>query len=150
MSYRKDYRKSSNQSYLTDSSVSDIRLMAMRGANINEIADSFGVHRKTIYNIVEQHTWNHVPSPVRAYGFPDYLVFPDGRVYNPTTDKFLSTTAKANGEQTVRVRTSAGRRVTIPVATLIARGYYGSRAKNPTVQYIDGNPSNTHFTNISV
>lgn len=144
------YKRVSNRTSLNDSIVSDIRLAALQGVSTSEIARVTGVHRKTVYNILEGNTWSHVPEPTRAYGFKDYLVFPDGRVYNPNTDAFLTTNERASGETTVRVRTSSGRRVTVPVATLVARAYHGSRAKNPTVTYVDGNPQNTHFTNISV
>ena len=144
------YKRVSNRTNLNDSIVSDIRLAARQGVSTSEIARVTGVHRKTVYNILEGNTWSHVPEPARAYGFQDYLVFPDGRVYNPNTDSFLTTNERASGETTVRVRTSSGRRVTVPVATLVARAYYGTRSKNPDVTYIDGNPQNTHFTNISV
>jgi hypothetical protein len=142
------YRKTSSHSSLTDSQVADIRLMAMRGLTQTEIAEEVGVHRKTVYNIIERNTWNHVPDPVRPYGFRNYLVFPDGRVYSSVSDKFITPTIRANGEQVVRINNSSGNRVTIPVANLVARGYYGSRRESVT--YRDGNPSNTHFTNISV
>lgn len=144
------YRINSNQSVLTDSMVSDIRLMLLNGKNHTEIGREVGIHRKTVYNIDHNNTWNHVPQPVRAYGYPDYLVFPDGRVYSPSTNQFLSKSIRRNGEPTVRVRTSSGKRVTTPVSTLIARGYLGSRARKPNVKYVDGNPSNSHFTNITL
>lgn len=145
-----NYRKNSSHSNLTDSKVADIRLMALRGMSQTEIARTAGVHRKTVYNILENNTWNHVPEPVRAYGYPDYLVFPDGRVYNPVSDQFISPTVRANGEKVVRIRNSSGKRVTTRVSTLVARGYLGVRSSNPSVSYIDGNPRNTHFTNITI
>ena len=144
------YQIRSNRTNLNDSVVSDIRLAAMRGVSTSEIARATGVHRKTVYNILEGNTWSHVPEPARAYGYKDYLVFPDGRVYNPTTDTFLTTTERASGEPVVRARTSSGKRVTTPVATLVANAYYGVRSKTPSVTYADGNPRNTHFTNIIV
>lgn len=144
------YRKTSSHSGLTDSQVADIRLMAMRGIPQTEIANAVGIHRKTVYNIVERNTWNHVPDPVRAYGYPDYLVFPDGRVYSSVSDQFITSRTRADGEKVVRIRNSSGVRVTTPVSTLVARGYLGTRSRNPNVTYRDGNPSNTHFTNITL
>lgn len=144
------YRKTSYRSSLNDSKVADIRLMALRGASHKDIADTIGVHRKTVYNIVEGNTWNHVPTPVRAYGYPDYLVFPDGRIYSPITDKFISALPRSSGSPAVRIKNSGGKRVTVPVATLVARGYLGTRSPTPNIKYRDGNPQNTHFTNISL
>ena len=144
------YRKTSSHSTLTDSIVSDIRLSLLTGKTHADVANDFGIHRKTVYNIDNHNTWNHVPQPVRAYGHPDYLVFPDGRIYSPTTSKFITQTVRSNGEATVRVKTSGGTRVTTPVSSLVAKGYLGSRARSPKVQYIDGNPANAHFTNIKL
>jgi hypothetical protein len=124
--------------------------MAMRGLPQTQIAEQVGVHRKTVYDIVERNTWNHVPDPVRAYGYPDYLVFPDGRIYSSVSDQFITARQRSDGEQTVRIRNSRGQRVTTTVSALVARGYLGTRSRNPNVTYRDGNPSNTHFTNISL
>lgn len=124
--------------------------MALRGDSTSSIARETGVHRKTVYNILEGNTWAHVPTPVRAYGYPEYLVFPDGRIYSSASDKFITANARSNGEQIVRIKNSKGQRVTTPVSTLVARGYHGTRARTPNVTYRDGNPSNTHFTNITL
>jgi hypothetical protein len=145
------YRKGSTQSSLNDSSVASIRLMGMRGISVSELSDAYGVSTKTIYNILNNNTWNHVPSPVRAYGFPDYLILPDGTVYNPISDNFISSRVRlTDGQPVVRIKNSGGKRVTVSVATLVARGYLGSRSSSPNVRYVDGNPRNTHFTNISL
>lgn len=144
------YRKNSyHNTSLNDSAVADIRLMALRGQSHKHIADKMGLHRKTVYNIVEGNTWNHVPTPVRAYGYPDYLVFPDGRIYSPISGQFISSTERSSGP-VVRIKNSGGKRVTIPVSTLVARGYYGSKSSSPKITYRDGNPQNTHFTNIKL
>jgi hypothetical protein len=145
-----NYRRTSPQSNLTDSTVAEIRLMGLRGISESEIARTFSIHRKTVYNILQNNTWNHVPAPVRAYGFSDYLVFPDGRIYSTVSDSFITQRSRSDGVNTVRVRTSGGQRVTTPVATLVAKGYLGSRSRNPQVTYIDGNPANAHFTNIQL
>lgn len=144
------YRKYSNHSLLNDSKVSEIRLMAMRGHNQSNIAKTFGIHRKTVYNILERNTWDHVPEPVRSAGFPNYLVFPDGRIYSSVTDQFITPNIRSNGERVVRIQNSKGKRVVTPVATLVARGYLGSRSQKPKIVYRDGNPRNTHFTNIQL
>lgn len=143
------YKRDSNQSVLTDSSISSIRLLGMRGYSHTKLADLYGVSRKTIYDIMNNNTWNHVPSPVRAYGFPDYLVLPDGRVYSNTSEQFITPQIrKSDNAPVVRIKASSGKRVTVPVANLVARGYLGVRAKSPQIQYLDGNPRNTHFTNV--
>jgi hypothetical protein len=144
------YRINSSHSILNDSKVADIRMMALRGETTSQIARTTGVHRKTVYNILEGNTWAHVPTPVRAYGYPDYLVFPDGRVYSSTSDQFIAASQRSNGSPVVRIKNSGGKRVTTPVSTLIARGYHGTRAHKPQVTYVDGNPANTHFTNITL
>lgn len=144
------YRRNSYRSSLTDTDVSNIRLQAMSGYNESEIAEINGVHRKTVYNILQNRTWKHVPEPRTPYGFKDYLVFPDGRVYSQRSRDFISTSSRADGTPVVRVQRSGGNRVTVPVASLVARAYHGSRSDSPNISYADGNPSNTHFTNIEV
>lgn len=145
-----NYRIFSPQSGLTDSEVTDIRLMGLHGLNETQIAKSYGIHRKTVYNILNRKTWNHVPSPVRAYGFPDYLILPDGRVYSQAAGRTMAVNTRSDGQPTVRIRNTSGKRVTVPVSTLVARGYLGTRSREPKVSYRDGNPTNTHFTNLSM
>jgi hypothetical protein len=147
MSYR---RFSSQNPSISDSTVADIRLQAIQGRSQSQIAEDIGVHRKTVYDVLANRTWNHVPEPVRAYGFPEYLILPDGRVYSPTSEQFISTRTRSDGTPVVRIRNSGGSRVTVPVATLVARGYMGTRSMNPNIEYLDGNPQNTHFTNIAL
>lgn len=144
------YRKKSSHSNLTDSIVSDIRLMKLRKKSTSLISKLTDVHRKTVYNILEGNTWAHVPQPVRAKGYSDYLVFPDGRVYGLNSDKFMTETTHANGERFVRVKNDKGVRSMTPVSTLIAKGYLGARSAKPKVKYVDGDPSNAHFTNIKL
>lgn len=144
------YIKNSRHSVLNDSIVADIRLMNLRGENTADIANKTGVHRKTVYNILKGNTWAHVPLPVRAYGYPEYLVFHDGRVYSSASDKFITPVTRANGEKSMRIKNNKGQRVSTPVSTLVARGYHGTRAQSPKIKYRDGNPSNTHFTNIQL
>ena len=147
MSYR---RFSTQNPSISDSTVADIRLLAAQGLSQSEIAEQVGVHRKTVYDVISFRTWNHVPEPVRAYGFPDYLIMPDGRVFSTLSEQFISTSTRSDGTPVVRVRNSSGNRVTVPVANLVARGYMGTRSQNPRISYRDCNPSNTHFTNIAL
>jgi hypothetical protein len=144
------YTRTSRQSNLNDSLISDMRFDGMRKKSHTAISKKFNVHRKTVYNVINRFTWNHVPDPVRAYGFPNHLIFPDGRVYSSVSDKFIKPISRKNGGDVVRITTSGGKKVTTPISTLVARGYHGTRAKNPKITYIDGNPRNVHFTNIKL
>jgi hypothetical protein len=147
MSYR---RFSSQNPSISDSTIADIRLQAAQGLSQSQIADNTGVHRKTVYDVLANRTWNHVPEPVRAYGFPNYLIMPDGRVFSTASEQFIKSTMRSDGTPVVRIRNSGGNRVTVPVSTLVARGYMGTRSRNPQVTFRDGNPQNTHFTNITL
>lgn len=113
----------SNHSTLTGSKVLDIRrLHDEEGYNDAQLARQFSVSRKAIYNIVERKTWTDVPTPTTVRGFKDYTVYPDGRVFSKATNAFISPITRSSGPA-VRIRTSGGKRTTVPVSNLIERGF---------------------------
>ena len=112
----------SAHSSLTGSQVLDIRhLHDNEGLNDAELSRRFGVSRKAIYNIVERHTWDQIPSPTTVRGFKNYTVYPDGRVFSNTTGEQIAEIPRASGPA-VRIRNSSGVRTTVPVSTLLERG----------------------------
>lgn len=113
-----DYTKTSSRSGLTGSDVLDIRRLYSEGYTDSAIADEFGIHRKTVYNIVNRKTWQSVPNPRSVRGFSGYEVYPDGRVFSKAANTFVSPIQRASGPA-VRIRTSGGRRTTVPVSTLL-------------------------------
>ena len=118
-----NFRNTSNQSALTASDVLDIRhLHDDNGVNDAQLARQYGVSRKAIYNIVNRKTWTSVPTPTSVRGFSGYSVYPDGRVLSKATGEFLSTINRASGPA-VRLRQANGRRTTVPVASLINKGF---------------------------
>jgi len=114
--------KASNHSSLTGSQVLDIRRLYTEGNNDTRLANQFGVSRKAIYNIVNRKTWNNVPDPTTIRGFKDYVVYPDGRVFSKATGDVISTITRTSGPA-VRIRTSGGKRTTMPISTLVAKGF---------------------------
>ena len=114
--------RASNHSTLTGSQVLDIRRLYNEGSNDTILANQFGVSRKAIYNIVNRNTWNNVPTPITVRGFKDYVVYPDGRVFSKATGDVISTITRTSGPA-VRIRTSGGNRTTVPISSLVQKGF---------------------------
>ena len=112
----------SNHSSLTGSQVLDIRRLYTEGNNDTRLANQFGVSRKAIYNIVNRKTWDNVQNPTTIRGFKDYVVYPDGRVFSKATGNVITMIARASGGR-VRIRTSGGKRTTMPVSYLLEKGF---------------------------
>lgn len=115
-------QKLSNHSDLTGSKVLDIRRLYASGLGDTALSQQFGVSRKAIYNIVNRITWTDVPEPTTIRGFRDYVVYPDGRVFSKSTGDQISLIERVSGPA-VRIRTSGGARTTVPVSSLIQKGF---------------------------
>ena len=117
-----DYTATSGHSNLTASDILDIRRMYADGNSDSAIANAFGIHRKTVYNIVNRKTWREVPTPVKVRGFSNYQVYPDGRVFSTASQSFVKPLNRTYG-QAVRIQKSNGERTTVPVSTLLQKGF---------------------------
>lgn len=138
------YLRSSSQSGLSDSEILDMRDLATRqGLTATDIASRYGIDRTTAGRIITGRTWSHVPAPKTVKG---YEVYPDGRIFSKASNTFLKTFARA-GQAFVDI-TVKGKREKVAVATLVAKAFLGTKSSN--IAFIDGNPSNTHFTNLKI
>lgn len=144
----REYRTTSTRSSLTDSTVLDIRRLSGQVPE-RQLAEQFDIHRKTIYNIVNNKTWQHVPEPKPIASFRNYSIYPDGRVWSNVSNRFLKPTTRASGESYVKLRNGSKSR-TVSVSELVARAFLGTRKRNITVTYRDGNPANSHHQNIQL
>lgn len=146
----KSYVRVSPQSGISDSQVLDIRRLFAAGFTKSDIADSFGVDRKTVYNIVNGNSWTHVPSPRQIGNFSNYEVYPDGRVWSRGSSRFVTSRTRKDGSVTVELR-SGDRRQTVEVAMLVARAFVNSKVRTVnSISFRDGDSENTHFANLSV
>lgn len=140
-----NYVRASSQSPITDSVVLDMRDLAKReGLTATAIADIYGIDRTTAGRIITRRTWSHVPEPKTVQG---YVVYPDGRVYSKAAARFLNTTVGRDGQVYVELRTN-DRRERVAVALLVAKAFLGTKSK--AISYVDGDPSNAHFTNLVI
>lgn len=107
----------------TKSEVLDIRrLIKTSRLTQTSAATIFGVSRKTIYNILNNKLYRDVPNPRRVAGFKNYEIYPDGRVWSITKGQFV-TQKISNLNRVVKISRSNGKRVTVPVASLIAKAF---------------------------
>jgi hypothetical protein len=73
------------------SDVIDIRRMSAQGATSAEIAESFGIVRRHVNNIITGGKWGSVPQDRVIKNFPNYAVTVDGRVFSFSKNDYLST-----------------------------------------------------------
>lgn len=120
-----EYKVKSSRSGLTGSKVLDIRRMYHEELyNDTYLAKVFKVSRKTIYNIVNNITWRHIPDPVTISGFKNYVLYPDGRVYSRAQETFLKPEKRSTGSF-VRLTGNNGKRKNINVDELVST-YFGT------------------------
>jgi Transposase and inactivated derivatives, IS30 family len=142
-----NYTRYSNQAGLTDSDIMDIRDLSER-ANLSavEIADRYGVARSTVDRILARRTWQDVPSP-KTVG-TNYVVYADGRVFSKNAGRFIATTIdRSTGQEVVELRTK-GIRGKVSTAELVAKLFLGTKSKR--ISFINGDPTDSHFTNLKV
>ena len=73
------------------SDVIDIRRLASKGVTSAEIAETFGIVRRHVNNIIAGEKWSSVPQDRIIKGFNNYAVTADGRVYSFSKGDYLST-----------------------------------------------------------
>ena len=140
-----NYLRRSPKSNLTDSDVIDIRITAeAEGLTAQSIADRYNIDRTTAGRIITNRSWSHVPSP-KTVG--NYSIYPDGRIFSNSNGRFLRTSTAKDGMTYVEMTTN-GSRERVSVASLVAKAFLGTKSKN--ISFINGDTSDTHFTNLSV
>lgn len=138
------YQRFSSQSGLSDTDVLNIRDLATReGLTATDIGERYGIDRTTAGRIITGRTWGHVPAPKTING---YDVYPDGRIFSQSSNSFLKTFNRA-GQAFVELRVK-GTRQKVSVASLVAKAFLGT--KSSKIAFVDGNPSNAHFTNLTI
>ena len=80
-------------------------------------------------------------------GYPNYLIYPDGRVQNKKTKRILKSNPTKDGYLNVGLRNEKGRN-TFYVARLVAQHYVLNPHNYPEVDHIDRNILNNHYTNL--
>lgn len=140
------YIYNNSQSGLSDSDVMSIRLIA-QNKSLSQVARQYGIGKSTASDIVNRKTWSHVPAAKPVKGYSNYLILPDGRVWDSKTKAFLS--PKITKNEGIKIILSAnGKRKSIPVANLVAQAFHSSNKNN--IRFNDNNRYNVHFTNIKV
>lgn len=112
-----------NVKAFTKSEVLDIRRMLKNKTVTQTVAAQlFGVSRKTIYNLFTNKLYRDVPNPRQVKEFKNYEIYPDGRVWSINKGQFVAQSfSKLN--RVVKISRTDGKRVTVPVASLIAKAF---------------------------
>ena len=80
-------------------------------------------------------------------GYPDYLVYNDGRVYSNKTKRFLKSSSNKDGYKYVDLYSNSKRR-TYRIHRLVALHYLPNPNEWQEVDHIDRNASNNHVDNL--
>ena len=79
-------------------------------------------------------------------GYPNYLIYPDGRVWSAKREKFLKNGIR--GDYSHVVLCLNGQPKTFAPHRLVAIHYIPNPENKPTVDHIDRNPANNHISNL--
>jgi hypothetical protein len=83
-------------------------------------------------------------------GFPNYDIAKDGRVFSRITDRLLRTQKNKLGYPRIRLAPQQGtRQKTLGIHCLVALAWIGPRPPGMHVAHLDGNPSNSHVSNLA-
>ena len=95
-------------SILSPSEVSEIRLrVSVLGQPQTHVADTFGVGRSTVGDVVNYRTWKNVAGPVKLKS--ELYQLADGRVFSTKSNKFLQVSLdKSSKKKYVRVSNGKG------------------------------------------
>ena len=141
-----NYMRYSAQSGMTDTDILDIRnLVADENKSFTEVADIYGINRRTVSRIVNNTYWSHVPQPTTLSKLPNYVIYPDGRVYSKHTNKFLSTESRNGSTVNVKIK---GKRYN--VAELVANAFINRKLDSSKIGFVNGDPTDVHFTNLKL
>ena len=80
-------------------------------------------------------------------GYPDYLIYDDGRVYSKNRDKFMSPSIDHKGYHRVCL-CNDGKIKLFLIHRLVASHYIPNPENKPCVDHIDRNPSKNHVSNL--
>ena len=85
----------------------------------------------------------------RLAKYPNYLIYPDGRIFSISSNKFLSQ-SKSSGYHAVCIRNINGIAINIRVHVLVAKAYVKNKdpEKNKLVDHINGKKLYNDFTNL--
>ena len=82
-------------------------------------------------------------------GFPDYLIYDDGRVYSKKRNKFLKQHLQGDKRNYYAVKLyNEVRKTTIRVHRLVAEHYIPNPEKKPTVDHINRNTKDNRVENL--
>lgn len=87
-----------------------------------ELARTFGVSRKTIYNIRTGQRWGSLPNPKSVKGYSNYTVYPDGQVLSKSSGRFLKPVNRATGP-VVKLTNNKGERNTVEVRKIVSQAF---------------------------
>ena len=79
--------------------------------------------------------------------YPNYLIYPDGRVFNKRFSRYLRSVSRPDGYSTV-VLSNKGEKKTHYVHRLIAGHFLENTVNKPVVDHINGNTTDTELGNL--
>jgi hypothetical protein len=78
------------------STICNIRhLVNVKNLSANEVGRKYKASRSTIRDIANYKTYKDIPAPKVDKSFPNYLVYPSGKVYSFSSDQFISPSRKS-------------------------------------------------------
>ena len=80
-------------------------------------------------------------------GFPNYLIYEDGRVYNQKYNRFLKQCVNSHGYFHVNLRRD-GKTKLCRIHRLIAQHYISNPENKPCIDHIDRNKLNNNISNL--
>ena len=80
-------------------------------------------------------------------GYPNYLIYPDGRIYSNKTKRYLKTNKTKQGYLQIKLSNENGRNFFL-ISRLIAIHYIPNPLNLPEVDHIDRNPLNNNLSNL--
>lgn len=93
----------------------------------------------------------YMPLSVNNVKENTYLISEYGDIYSLNRNKMLSQSIDKDGYPKINLTLKTGLRKTMSIARLVALTYIGAPPrdiKDPTVDHIDGNKGNNHFSNL--
>lgn len=106
---------------LENVSVNAIR-RALRTSTQQQVAQQFGVSRKTVYNIETGKSYRDIPGPVQLSQYPNYEIYSDGVVVSRKTGNSLENRTDRSNDS-VRLVDRNSRRRRVLVSDLLKRAF---------------------------
>lgn len=84
------------------------------------VATRYKVSPSTVSAIANYKTYRDIPAPTAVPGFPNYLIYSDGRIWSNAGRKFIKKTSKRSGgkKEYVQLKNSGIRR-SVKISSLI-------------------------------